>query len=225
MRIVHISDTHGSLPNGVLPKCDLVVHSGDFFPNRKRKDRVEGENFILKEMEFQRDWLDYHAPIWLRWLRNVPMVISDGNHDFLPLNNGTYAGFEGRLDGQVFNITNQTKTFKGLVFHGFPYIPRLDGEWNHEADRINLGELTKAIPPCDVLVAHCPPAGLFDTDPSCPGKGFGNTALTTALSYGQIEVRKAVLSGHFHGAAGIDTMGIQGVMVSQAAEAMHVIDL
>lgn len=221
MRIVHISDTHGSLPNGFLPECDLVIHSGDFFPNRRRKDRPEGEThqeFLWEEAKFQATWWKQNQEDWEKWLNGTTLFFSAGNHDMAVLMG----------NGNIHDITEGIRWCKdsqgtNYSFYGFPYIPRLVGEWNYEVESDRLKELTLNIPPCDILVAHCPMAGMFDRDASCMEKGAGNPYLYTAIMYEKITVRKAVLSGHFHGGGG--TINEAGLVISQAAERINVLDI
>ncbi len=94
LRIVHISDQHGMIPSrnsfkNLLDIADLVVLSGDLFPNSTRGIRTIEETF-------QANWLygradhpvnrrDRRIPLerWVEFLGNLPVLSVGGNHDFI----------------------------------------------------------------------------------------------------------------------------------------------
>jgi Icc-related predicted phosphoesterase len=216
MRIIHISDTHGTFPT--LPEGDLVVHSGDFCPNASRGN-------LQIEPSFQTNWLRTRVETFREWLGGRPLLLCNGNHDFV-----LAAQVLADLGVNAIDLTNKFVAFQGINFYGFPYIPFIAGEWNYELmpqdmvdemRRMRL-KLADAPAPVDILVAHAPPWGICDFDPKYK-QHFGNSVLTNSLVYGQFEpAPKHIFSGHIHQANGYDE--ILGVKVSQAGTVIHVIE-
>lgn len=202
MRIIHISDTHGSFPP--LPEGDVVVHSGDLMPNRSRGDE--------REPAYQKSWLLHHRKQFVEWLAGRPMLLCRGNHDFTPLVQPILR------DGgcNITDITNRLHEHGGLRFFGFPYVHYMCGEWNFEVTEAEIGDKTRAIPwgQFDIIVAHAPIAGILD---ECYGDHIGNRAMANALNYDVPRHcwPRAYLHGHAHEANGIDDM--DGMIVSNAA--------
>src|SRR5713226_6349793 len=78
MRLMHVSDTHGGFPR-LHGRFDLVIHSGDFFPNSHHVLQANK----TREMSFQLQWLRDNIPSIKQWLGGHTMIYVPGNHDFL----------------------------------------------------------------------------------------------------------------------------------------------
>lgn len=229
-KIVHISDNHSQYVG--LKGCDVVVHSGDFLPNASR-----GRLDI--EIPFQTEWIRKNQSSLQAWLRGKKFIFCGGNHDFIdPVPLLVEMGID------AVNITDAHYEHLGVRYYGFPYIPVLDREWNYERDISEMSremrrlkdELEKGV---DVLVCHCPPHGILDSNFYVPigsnredcvsyGDRCGNTLLTNLLVYDLPHLPyhnrpRYLLCGHIHENHG--STEVFGVSVSNAATTAHVIDI
>ncbi len=217
IKICHISDTH-DCPNIALGAArepvDVIVLSGDLMANR---GRIGGLG-ILPDLEriYQTNWVQGSNRIasWAKAFGETPVVIVDGNHDFISMANPLRdAGCN------VYHITaeNPCITVAGVRFAGFREIPWIAGEWMGETH--NQREAIDRAFDCDpqILVTHGPPAGILDGP-----NGYGSAPLTTALAYRGDRI-KAHLFGHAHEGCGMaQTMGIS---FSNAAGVCRVIEV
>lgn len=210
MKIAHVSDTHGDFPE-IDRDVDVIVHSGDMIPNIRRADRSPSWNFA-DEMIFQHDWIFRHTEQFQDWIGDTPLLICSGNHDFVSL-----AATLSDILPKVHNLDLKRVELNGVVFAGFPYIPRIVGEWVRELEDDAMRDAVDKLvllgwnqdKMCDVLVSHCPPNGVLDKDSKW--KGGGIKALTTALNYTINPLPKYLLCGHFHESHGeemFDTMKV-----------------
>lgn len=205
VRIAHCSDLHGDwefLDSVKTP--DLWVFSGDFFPNRTRGIRPI-------ESSYQEVWFRRAADRLVCALRGVPVVVVDGNHDFVNL-----APLLASVGVESYDVASGPVDIKGLRFSGFPYIPWIIGEWNYEEDNIQ-SEIDRvwAEDP-DVLLTHAPPAGIL-------AKEYGYSAISSALFYREHKIRYH-LFGHIH-ACGGQIMKEGGIVFSNAATTCNILDL
>lgn len=225
MKIIHVSDTHGTFPT--LPaEGDVVVHSGDGLPNASRGK-------LPIEIPFQNNWIRKNTKSYAQWLNGRPMLYCMGNHCFIsPCDLLQEAGIN------AIDITNKTVTFNGLKFCGFPYIPYLDGEWNFEKRlpemALEIRKLKDQIANgVDVLVCHAPPYGVLDSNfvirredgtliPDY-GEHCGNSLLNTLLTYELEKLPKALLVGHIHEHHSVTEEW--GITISNAATTVHLIEI
>lgn len=212
-RAAHTSDTHGALLPLRTPGV-IVFHSGDFLPNETRGDRKI-------EPIYQENWMLANRQELQEWLRDRIFVFCAGNHDFydpVPLLKS--------FGVAAVNVTNREENVCGLRVYGFPYIPEIKGEWNYETDLATMQRRVEEIPHgLDVLMAHCPPAGILCEE----DWKLGNTSLANWISYGDpASLPKLLLCGHFHGSHGIRYLpmeGTAGVVVSNAATTVHNLEM
>ena len=210
MRLLHVSDTHGTFPD--LPGQDgLVVHTGDLLPNKTR-------GVLAVERHYQTSWLRRKLSRFKRWLAGRPFVYVAGNHDFIAPTEMLAAS------GVVaFDATHRCVEVGGLVFYGFPCVPFITGEWSHELDDAGLAERTRELAailverPVDVLLLHAPPAGILDG----LGGHFGSEPMATLLARPDMKLPRAILCGHVHEAAGLTVLQGTSTLVSQAATTVH----
>jgi predicted phosphodiesterase len=141
MRIVCLSDTHGTHERLTVPEGDLLVHAGDF-TNLGRPAEIE---------RFDR---------WLGTLPHPHKLVIAGNHDFL---------FERKPEKARALLTNarylqdEACEVNGLRLWGSPWQP-----WFHDwafnlARGPELAAKWALVPErIDVLVTHGPPAAILD---------------------------------------------------------------
>ena len=135
MKILHISDTHNKHRElGVMPKADVLVHSGDF--------TLGGS--------------DMEALDFLEWFCDQPYkhkIFIAGNHDNCMID----ATLEG-LPDNVHCLHNNGTTIDGVSFYGVPMLAEyVDGE-------MKLMEHYDHIPnKVDVLITHRAPLGILDS--------------------------------------------------------------
>lgn len=212
MKIAHFSDTHGLPRKGVPEDADVIVHTGDLFPNKTRGHRDV-------EPDYQRDWLRKTIADWARWCGNKPFVCVPGNHDFF---DGTVALM--RRAGIDAYDARELVTVQGVTFAGLPDIPFMGGDWNHERTEPEIAyrfDRVLSHKP-DVLVCHCPIYGILDQPHRHADYHIGSTAIANALTYGDHEP-KAYLHGHCHEATG--EARIRNTLVSNAATTRRVVTL
>ena len=173
MRILHLSDTHGShhrLRN--LPDADIMIHSGDFC--------MVGE---------QREALDF-----LNWFCDLPYkhkIFICGNHDECLYG----ANIEG-LDSNVHYLCNSGIEIDGVRFFGVPMFMQ---DCISPRQVRNYAEIPDDT---DVLVTHSPAYGILDLDDSIDGEPihYGSEELRERVL--RISPR-AHLFGHIHRQNGI----------------------
>lgn len=172
-RIVCMSDTHGKHRQVFVPKCDVLIHSGDF--------TKMGEANIVQDLgNFFRE---------LKETGQVKEIICiAGNHDILfqtdtyRSNWGTLHGSGGRAKSSILqrsDIEKMKETFNescvyledeshihsdsGIQFYGSPWTPTYGHCWAFMIDRSDIHSIWDEIPnSTDVLVTHGPPLGRGD---------------------------------------------------------------
>ena len=142
MKIVMISDLHGTLPDTV-PECDVLTIAGDVSPCYGR--------------------YPYHK-IWMKdnfnhWLKDQParnIVGVAGNHD------------EALMDDDFANslhwdyLKDSSVIIDHVKFYGHPWT-KLFCDWYFQLDDISLAVKNNMIPDdTDVLITHGPPYGVLD---------------------------------------------------------------
>lgn len=187
MNITHVSDLHADLHplSTVYWPTDLWVFTGDIFPTFDPRDPDA-------ETRKQRNWFRRHANHFRSAIGNDPVMVVDGNHDFAELAWCMVA--EGMNAAQ---ISVSRMEYGGHFFAGFRHIPAIAGTWSGEAEDDALDHLSvrSLASGADVLVTHCPPAGIL-------AAGFGNVPLAERLK-GTHGV-KTHLFGHVHEHGGED---------------------
>lgn len=212
MKILHISDTHGSFPPFMQGEYDVIVHSGDLLPNKTRGNRDT-------ELEFQKDWLRRNISRFDRWIGTKPFLFCPGNHDYFnPIPALKMAGFE------AIDLANEFIEYMGVKFYGFPWVPRFTGEWNYELYNLDLRDkVWEALAQgAEVLVAHCPPYGLLDHN--VYGECCGSLPLTDYINYEAGPKPKWILSGHLHESGGGVAM-FNGITVVNSATTCRIIEV
>jgi Icc-related predicted phosphoesterase len=222
MRLCHISDTHGKFPI-LYGSYDIVVHSGDFFPN----STLRNSGNRTMEMAFQLQWLKENIDNMKLWLQGHPFFFILGNHDYLHP-----ALMEETLQKAGIMATHLHEKIvhhEGVNFYGFPYIPYIDGSWNYEAQipemEIYVEKMVNVLNNqyVDILVTHAPPYACLDLTRT--NETVGSTVISTALDY-KIDrnmLPAYYLCGHIHESHGITIRN--GMVVSNAAVSRHIIEV
>jgi Icc-related predicted phosphoesterase len=204
--LLHISDTHGELKPLDLSGVTAIVHSGDFFPNATR-----GNRFI--EPAFQQRWVETNSERLRAWTGGAPLLFIPGNHDFLEDAQGVLRDFG--IDAT--DLTGQVLRAHGLRFYGFPWVNRMDGEWNYEASDEEMALRFAEVPDdIDVLVSHGPIDDVLDVN--AEGQRCGSVALREGLSR-RLRRPRLLLHGHIHESFGVQSYA--GTLVSNAATVQH----
>lgn len=158
MKVVHISDTHGSryIKNLVIPECDVLIHSGDFTEYRnsvpdltefliwfeqqpaKVKLFIGGNHDLVLDRKWCSDRTDTVAS----------MIATQQHHDAIKLINNY----------KVKYLNNTEYVYEGIKFWGSPYSPSFGHDWAFNA---NPGEdimkhWAKIPSDVNILITHTP---------------------------------------------------------------------
>lgn len=135
MKILHLSDTHGSHRRlRDLPEVDIIVHSGDFTMNGSESEAIDFMNWYCE--------LPYSHKIFIC-----------GNHDEC-----LYGANIGGLDNNVHYLCNSWVEIAGMKFYGVPMF--MDDCVTERQSRhyANIPSDT------DVLITHSPAYRILDYD-------------------------------------------------------------
>lgn len=226
MRIVHVSDTHGTFMP--LPKADLYVHSGDIYPtigtlvsvewSTRRQWRLVPSCEKVAQEEWAADDNQWHKYLGSP---NAPIVCVRGNHDFADAAHV----FRGCNVVELFD--NELHTIAGLRITGHRGVPTINGVWSDEVHRADLLDRAKRMPDADIYVTHYPPAGVLSDD-GIPGSKRGNDwGLDGLANYlvNREPVHQAWhLFGHIHEHGG-ERLDAGTILFSNAATTFNVIDI
>lgn len=180
MKIVAISDTHGSHHDVKVPHGDWLIHAGDFSPQGGITDTIH----------------------FLNWFNAQPhsrKILIAGNHDWLAEKDPGV--FQTIIRGypDIIYLQDSSVMVDGLRVHGSPMTPTFYN-WAFNRDR---GEEIKhhwdMIPDgLDVLITHGPPHGICD---EAYRVGYNTTEHTGCRDLMDAVLRTAPklhLFGHIH---------------------------
>lgn len=141
MKIIFISDTHGSHEDLVIPDGDMLIHCGDYSPQGTATDLF----FFNK---------------WLGTLPHKYKLVVSGNHDLYAENNYSLVKI---LFTNAIYLENESIEIEGYTFWGSPITPTFN-DWAFMRDRGNeIAKVWEQIPEnIDVLITHGPPLGILD---------------------------------------------------------------
>lgn len=185
LKIVSISDTHENHHQLIIPKCDILIHSGD----------CTNKGSLIKLYDF------------CNWFAQQPArykILIYGNHE-LGFSEGSKR--QEALDTpKQFGITyleNSEIIVEGIKIYGSPITPfYFAWEWNvHRGPEI--AEKWKLIPEdTNILITHGPPYGILDLvedDMSGRDRHQGCEELKKRID--QLKNLKLCIYGHLHGNA------------------------
>ncbi len=195
MKLLHLSDTHGLIPELDLRGVDVVVHSGDILPNRTR-------GFAPIEENFQNCYLHAERERYRKAWGGIPFLFVTGNHEFIDPTKGLLAA-----GVDAINLNNTTVTIKGVTFRGFHYTPYFNGEWADELQPIAMRYAVQSLEPelagVDVLVSHGPLYNVLDRN--AQGVCCGNKPLCKMMKT-MASPPRYFLHGHLHESHGFRVM-------------------
>lgn len=213
MRLVCLSDTHGSHYDITPPHGDVLIHCGDFSTYGHREDTV--------------DFLRWFA----KWDHPTKILIA-GNHDKLPYERlRVFNELLAEHAPEVIYLNDSTVDIGGLWFHGSPYTPAFL-DWYFMADRgPDIQRHWDMIPDdVNVLITHGPSMGIHDglphdfLNPELGRHHVGCANLDVTIRE-RLKSLKVHLHGHVHLHAGTKTMrdGVLYANVSVLGEGYDVV--
>ncbi len=173
-KICVISDTHGQHSQLKIPKCDLLVHCGDF-TNLGRAEELISFN----------TWLGY-----IKDEIGCQVLVSPGNHDMsLQIDYNWAKNFLPEVD---YLLVHEYVEIEGLKIFATPYTPTFYN-WAFMMDEEDLVRKFSQIPyGLDVLICHGPPRGVLDRNET---EHVGSWALRQVIEEKQ---PKYLFCGHIH---------------------------
>ncbi len=189
MKIWHISDTHGSHRDLVIPEgIDVVIHSGDCSNYR---DPYNNESEV-------RDFIDWFSGV------DIPnRIYVAGNHD-TSIEKGLVNDNDFTDNGIIY-LENESIVLDGIKIFGSPHTPQF-GQWafmkeRHKLDRVWSMAIDDDV---DVIITHGPPKGILDL--SEDSRGNLEFCGCKSLMNRVMEVKPTlVLFGHIHNSRTITT--------------------
>jgi len=145
MKLVCISDTHGSHDELVIPNGDVLIHCGDYSPTGDFKDMCRFNE-------------------WLGTLPHAHKLVVSGNHDWYAEKAGNYV--VKKLFSNATYLENEEIEIGGYKFWGSPITPEFMN-WSFMRKRGNeIAGVWEQIPDnIDVLITHGPPYKILDETP------------------------------------------------------------
>lgn len=148
MKIVCFSDTHQRHNRLAIPKCDVLIFSGDMCSG--------GE--LHQVSNFAR-WLAKNSDNFDK------VIIVAGNHDlcFENMKLAAISELTHHLADKLVYLQDSEYVYKGIKFYGSPWQPRFFN-WAFNLNRgVQLESVWELIPEdTNVLITHGPPHGIGD---------------------------------------------------------------
>lgn len=204
MKIVCLSDTHGLHNKITVPKCDILVHSGDW-TNLGKKEEVE---------DFAK---------WLDNLNADEILITPGNHEvFFERNYPESKEWTTKWCPRAKILIDESINVGGLNFYFSPWTPSYGFGWAYNAARSEvesahifkpyIKEIWDKIPQnVNFLVTHGMPLGVLDL---ANNQHVGDKYLLHKIL--SLKELKYVQGGHLHFCGG-KTEKLNDVLVINAA--------
>ena len=182
MRICCISDTHRSEHLVEIPKCDLLLHAGDF------------DLYDLNDCEI----LNRYFGIWKEKAKNI--VFCAGNHDFYCQK--IHPNFIQEVINNAIYLQDSSVTINGLKIYASPWSP-IFGNWAFMLPGDELKKKWEQISKdTDILLTHAPPYGILDNVLRANGD-LGENVGCPHLRDKVKEIQpKLHVFGHIHGSYG-----------------------
>lgn len=195
MRIVALSDLHGTLPQAEIRECDVVVIAGDIMPLN-----------IQRDMKASNYWFVHTFIPWANELPCEKVVLVAGNHDFY-FDEERWISLHPNVptvekclhdESKIIYLKDRGCTIQGVKFWGSPWIEGLPGwAFNTKTPLEYFGLIPKDT---DVLVTHAPAYGDVGTVlQKCwnYNSNFGSITLRNILESEDCKI-KLSFAGHIH---------------------------
>lgn len=192
MKVVSISDTHGSLVE--VPECEILTVSGDISPCDRRY------NGAVAQRQY---FFDVFLPFYTKFCKQLVFIA--GNHDLFLYNmykDNKEEQFRKTLPSNVIYLRDSWAQVYGVSMYGTPWTPEFCGWYFMDKDNDEgLGEKYKGIPESiEYLLSHGPPYGhgdvvldVFRRD--LQGKRLGSAMLMKRIAEA---IPKCCVFGHIH---------------------------
>ena len=182
MNIIGIGDNHDH--NELLPKADVLIHTGDFSFLPREVDYV----FALQEFSRFAEWMndqDFKYKIY------VP-----GNHDQFVQKHLSLA--KEMLDAHI--LIDEAIEIENLKFYGTPWTIHFCS-WYWTKEYAQLEYIYDQIPQdTDILITHGPPHSILDQPLPKSKENLGCKHLYNKVL--KLKNLKAHFFGHIHGSSG-----------------------
>lgn len=209
MKIVALSDTHGSYFIDKIPECDILLISGDISP-------VDLDHtFYMQQQWFHGTFINQLKECKDK-AKNIVFIA--GNHDTylseVNISDGHSNRINSYLPDNVHYLCDEHIEINGIRIYGSPWctLPKWARPgppvWNFAADESKLADIYSNIPNnIDILITHGPAFGFCDVILDTPEKPvpldrLGSKSLIERIIKisNESQYIKYVLSGHIHSA-------------------------
>lgn len=176
MKIACISDTHQHHKKIIMPKCDVIVHAGDFTYHGKMDETTK--------------FLDWYAD-----QKSEHKILICGNHE-VEISKTPDVLEKLCQDRGIVLLHNSHVIIDGVKFFGSPYTPTFGHGWAYMgSDDSLMHHWNVADGDVDVLVTHGPAFGKLDRTLS--GVRAGSKSLHSEI-HGRLWNLKLHIFGHIH---------------------------
>ncbi|MFT3697336.1 MAG: metallophosphatase domain-containing protein [Kofleriaceae bacterium] len=183
MKLVAVADTHLFHDDFVIPEGDTFIHAGDLC-----------RRGTLDELAI--------ACAWIRGLPHTNKVVVAGNHDWAFVRTPNEARSMLRDAGAIY-LEDSGAVIDGLRFWGSPWQPAYnDWAFNLPRGAALAGKWSLIPDGIDVLVTHCPPAGIGDDTEMAGRQGCADLLARVKTVKPRLQ-----LFGHIHNDGGAWTIG------------------
>lgn len=167
MDICHISDTHGSKSHNRLeiPKCDVLIHSGDIGGKTNIFELSEFLIWFEKQPAKKKIWIAGNHDLILDkdWVKRKGQEMDSVAKTLLEQQHADALSLLNKYNVKYLNNTDYV--FEGVKFWGSPYSPSFHRKhWAFNADRgEEIKKIWARIPSdVDVLITHGPCKNILD---------------------------------------------------------------
>ncbi len=199
MKIIVISDTHGTHRELKIPAGDVIIHAGDITDFGSKEEVI--------------DFLE-----WFQAFDHPHKLFIGGNHDIF-LDENPVDLLELIPSGITY-LRNSGVELNGIKFWGSPTTPDFE-DWAFGKHRKEMERHWKFIPKeIDVLITHTPPLGILDAS-----RSFAALGCEYLLQKVKVLKPKFYIFGHVHNSFGIlESDGITFINASSIHSQLGIIN-
>lgn len=196
MKLVCLSDTHGTHESINVPDGDVLIHSGDLTNFGTLVDLIEVAD-------------------WMKNKQHKHKIMICGNHEKEVSENTQVVKniFEPR---GIKVLHEKTLIIDGVKFWGQPRTPEFCGwGWSYFPGQ-EAEEIWARMPDdTDILICHGPPLGIADACPAGVNK-LKHVGCPAQLKRIQVVKPKLVICGHIHYSYGVHSTDFETVVINAA---------